>query len=84
MQVTIRPIGNSKGIVLPKPVLAQAGLDSVSHAEMTVEDGAIILRKPSPPVREGWAEAAKALAASGDDSLLMGEFANEGDEDFTW
>ena len=84
MQITIRTIGNSKGVVLPKPLLAQAGLGEAECAEMTVEDGAIILRKAARPPRAGWAEAARALAAEGDDALVMGEFANEADDGLSW
>lgn len=49
--LTIRAIGNSKVIVLPKPVLAQVGLEGASNVAMTVEHGAIILaqaRRASP------------------------------------
>ena len=84
MQVTIRNIGNSKGVVLPKPLLAQAGLGDDQVADLTVEDGAIVLRKAARPLREGWAEAAKALAAEGGDELVMGEFANEADAGLVW
>jgi len=84
IHVTIRPIGNSRGVVLPKPVLAQVGLEDASDVEMTVKDGAIILRKPAESPREGWAEAAKKLAARGDDELVMGEFGNDGDAELAW
>lgn len=84
MHVTIRAIGNSRGVVLPKPILAQAGLEDATDAEMTVENGVILLRKPARPAREGWAEAAKELAAKGDDALVMGEFGNEGDAELVW
>lgn len=84
MHVTIRSIGNSKGVVLPKPVLAQAGLEDATDAEMIVENGVIILRKPAQPAREGWAEAAKQLATNGGDELVMGEFGNEGDAELVW
>jgi antitoxin MazE len=84
MQVTIRTIGNSKGVVLPKPLLAQAGLGDDQTAQMTVEDGAIVLRKASLPPRTGWAEAAKSLAAKGGDELVMGEFGNEADAELAW
>jgi antitoxin MazE len=82
MKVAIRKIGNSQGIVLPKPVLAQAGLED--EAELTVEGGAVVLRKPAPSVRAGWARAAKRLAEQGGDALVMGEFANEGDAERAW
>ncbi len=84
LSVSIRAIGNSKGVVLPKPVLAQVGLDEEAAAEMTVENGAIVLRKPAQPARSGWVEAAKALAAHGEDEPLMGEFANEADAELVW
>ncbi|WP_310462280.1 hypothetical protein [Sphaerotilus sp.] len=32
------------------------------------------------PVREGWAEAARTIAERGEDTLVMGEFSNEGDD----
>jgi antitoxin MazE len=82
MHVSIRPFGNSRGIVIPKPLLTQLGL--VDQADLTVEDGALVIRKPAGPVRAGWADAAKALALQQDDALLLGDFGNEGDEDLQW
>lgn len=84
MQITIRDIGNSKGVLLPKPLLAQAGLDDQSTAEMSLENGAIVLRRPAKAPRTGWAEAARAVAAEGGDELLMGEFGNVGDAELAW
>jgi len=84
MQITIRPIGNSKGVVLPKPLLAQAGLEDQSTADMSVENGAIVLRKSANAPRTGWAEAALAVTAHNDDTLLMGEFGNAGDAELSW
>jgi antitoxin MazE len=84
MDIVIRTIGHSKGVVLPKPVLAQAGLLDADSADLTVADGAIVLRRPSAPARAGWAEAAQALAGRGGDALVMGEFGNAGDAELTW
>ena len=84
MQIAIRNIGNSKGVVLPKPLLAQVGLDEGVVAFVAVENGAIVLRKPVKSVRAGWADAAKAVAAAGEDTLLMGEFDNAADVDLQW
>ena len=82
--VTIRAIGNSKGVVLPKTVLAQAGLEDATDAELLVENGVILLRRATPPVREGWAQAAAQVSAQGGDALVLGEFGNEGDKDLVW
>ena len=82
MKIAIRKMGNSQGVILPKPVLAQLGLES--EAEMSIERDAIVLRKPRTCVREGWAEASKAIAASGDDKLVWPEFGNAGDSELAW
>lgn len=79
MEIAIRTIGNSKGVVLPKPLLTQAGLEGMTTASIEVVSGAIVLRKPVKASRAGWAVAAAALAAHEDDTLLMGEFGNADD-----
>lgn len=84
MEIVIRNIGNSKGVVLPKPLLAQVGLQDSVVAQVVVEGDAIVLRKPVAPVRAGWAKAAKEVAAVGGDSLLLGEFGNAEDADLAW
>ena len=84
VHVSIRQIGNSHGVIIPKPVLAQLGLDSKVGAEMTIEDGALVLRRPAGPARTGWADAARRIAEAGDDELAMGEFGNAEDAEFVW
>lgn len=84
IHVSIRKIGNSHGVVIPKTVLAQVGLDSQVGADMTIEDGALVLRRPAGPARAGWAEAARRIADSGDDGLAMGEFGNAEDAELVW
>ncbi|MEO8594961.1 MAG: AbrB/MazE/SpoVT family DNA-binding domain-containing protein [Candidatus Solibacter sp.] len=84
MHVSIRQIGNSHGIVIPKTVLAQTGLDARAEVAMTIEDGALVLRRLTSPVRTGWTEAARSIAESGDDELVMSEFANTEDSELVW
>ena len=84
IHVNIRQIGNSQGVVIPKPVLAQLGLDPKARVEMTIKDGALVLRRPTSPVRKGWAEAARKIADAGEDELLLGEFGNAGDSELIW
>lgn len=83
MHVIIRQIGNSQGIVIPKPLLAQVGLAG-GVAEMTIEGDALVLRRPARPVRAGWADAARAIAEQGDDAQVMGEFGNQADAEHVW
>jgi antitoxin MazE len=82
MKVTIRRMGNSRGVIIPKPVLAQVGLEG--EAEMVIERNAIVLRKPAANRRAGWAEASRKLADAGGDRLVWPEFGNESDKDLKW
>ena len=82
MLVTIRKLGNSRGILIPKPLLKEAGLSD--QAELHVEGNTLVLRKPTAPPRAGWAEASKKIASAGDDALVWPEFPNEGDSKLTW
>ncbi len=81
MRVAIVSVGNSKGVRLPKAVLAQCGFSG--SAEMEVKDGAIVLRPVATP-RQGWAEAARELARE-HEAPLLGDAPNAFDADeWTW
>ena len=82
MKVAIRRMGNSQGVLIPKPLLAQVGLED--EAEIVIEKDAILLRRPRKKVREGWAEASRNIAAADDDKLVWPEFANDGDTELQW
>jgi len=82
MKTTIRRMGNSRGVIIPKPVLAQLGLQD--EAEMVVEKDCILLRRPEKRAREGWAEASQKIAAEREDKLVWPEFANEADVELQW
>jgi antitoxin MazE len=82
MKTVIRRLGNSQGVIIPKPLLAQAGLED--EAEMVVEKGCIVLRRPQNKVRDGWAEASRKIAGAGEDALAWPEFANEGGAELQW
>jgi antitoxin MazE len=83
MKTSIRKMGNSQGVLIPKPFLAQTGMD-IGEVEMEIENNAIVIRKPQKNVRDGWSEASKAIAAAGDDAPVWPEFANEGDKELKW
>ncbi|MGF6633686.1 AbrB/MazE/SpoVT family DNA-binding domain-containing protein [Paraburkholderia sp. MM6662-R1] len=82
MKTTIRKMGNSQGVLIPKPILAQLGLED--EVDMEVENDALVIRRPQKAVREGWAVASKRVAETGDDALVMGEFGNADDAEITW
>ncbi len=83
MRTAIRKIGNSQGVLIPKLMLTETGLDA--DVDISVENGAIVLR----PVRDrqprgGWADAAREIAAQGDDAPVWPEFSNAEDVDLKW
>ena len=81
MKTTLHRIGNSQGVIIPKPILAQIGLVAGESAmNMSIENDAIVLRKIQTQPRAGWAEESKALALVGDDALIWPEFGNDADE----
>ena len=82
MLTSLRRLGNSQGVIIPKPLLAQIGLDG--EADMRVENGAIVLRPVERSPRQGWAEASRAIAEAAADGLVWDEFANEGDKALRW
>ncbi|WP_420991802.1 AbrB/MazE/SpoVT family DNA-binding domain-containing protein [Cupriavidus sp. 30B13] len=82
MKAMIRRMGNSQGVLIPKPILAQLGLED--EVDMSVENDALVIRKPRKKAREGWAEASQAIATAGDDVLTMGEFGNADDAELAW
>ena len=67
MRTKLVPIGNSKGVRLPKAVLEQCLLRD--EVEMEVKGGQVILRAARRP-RAGWETAFARMARRGDDLLL--------------
>jgi len=82
MEVAIRKMENSQGVLIPKPVLAEIGLDGT--ADLQVRDGVIEIRAVRRNPREGWADDARRLAAQDGDALMWPEVANDGDDALVW
>jgi antitoxin MazE len=82
MEVAIRKMGNSQGVLIPKPILAQVGLEG--SADLQVRDGVIEIRPVRRNPREGWDKDARRLTAEGGDGLVWPELANEGDDELVW
>ena len=83
MKTTLRKMGNSIGVIIPKPFLTELGL-GFDEVDMTVEDHAIVIRKPTKDARVGWAQASIELAANDHDQQQWPSFANHASEDVTW
>lgn len=69
MKTKIVKIGNSRGIRIPKPLIAQAGIQE--DVDLSLEENRLVIVSADHP-RSGWVEAFRAMAAKGDDALLDG------------
>lgn len=65
LQSTLRKMGNSTGMILPKAILDQLGLVCGAKVELRVVDGAVVAEPVKRKVREGWEEDAKRIGAAG-------------------
>lgn len=84
MRSVVRKMGNSSGIIIPKPVLAALGARPGDPVEVSNEDDRIVIVPLRRTARAGWADDAKAIAEAADDVLVWPEFGNEGDDELTW
>ena len=67
MKADLIAIGNSKGIIIPAPVLKSLNIQD--KLEMEVRQDTMLLRNASP--RTKWEAAFQAMAAHKDDQLLI-------------
>jgi antitoxin MazE len=86
MQTALRKIGNSTGMILPKPLLQALGVECGAKMELALDNGRVIATPVKRKVREGWEEAAKIIGAlpltdEEQDWLNAG---CEADEDWEW
>jgi len=82
MKTKLVPIGNSRGVRIPKPLLEQAGLED--DVELRVVEGGIMVRSVGVR-RAGWAEAAEKVRERGEDGLLDAPVPTDFDEaEWNW
>jgi antitoxin MazE len=84
MLSAVRKFGNSAGIIIPKPLLAEMGAQAGDSVNLRIEEGRIIIERVVDAVRKGWAADAQRLAADGDDGLTWPEFDNDEDTNLAW
>jgi antitoxin MazE len=84
MRAALRKMGNSSGVIIPKPLLQQIGVEPGDDLDLSLKEGQIVLSPVKRSPRQGWAESAKKIAEAGDDSLVWPEFSNQDDESLKW
>jgi antitoxin MazE len=80
MEVKLVPVGNSRGIRIPKALIEQCGLGD--RVELYVEHDRLIIA-PHRRLREGWKESF-AQSAPSDEVLLEGVSNRFDEEEWTW
>lgn len=68
MEISVIPIGNSKGIRLTKALLERYNI--TDKVELVLEKSYIVLKPKSAP-RKGWEKAFQKMHQNGDDKLLV-------------
>ena len=83
MQTSLRKMGNSTGLIVPRAMLVAIGARSGAAMEIRVEDGKLIATPVASPIRQGWTAAAAALGDEAPNDDWHG-FGNQEDADLTW
>lgn len=86
MQTALRKMGNSTGMILPKPILKLLGVESGASMELVVEDGRVIATPVRNGVRQGWEADAERIGSEPLDAESREWLAhgNEHDEQLQW
>lgn len=86
MQTALRKMGNSTGMILPKPILKLLGVESGAAMELVVEDGRVIATPIRTGVRQGWEADAERIGSESLDpeSDAWLSFGNGHDEQLEW
>lgn len=84
MRASVRRLGNSSGVIIPKAILSGVGIEVGDDLDLFVDDGRIGLAPLKQHPRAGWAEASKRIAVAGDGCLVWPEFGNADDKELEW
>ncbi|GGE19247.1 hypothetical protein GCM10011390_43080 [Aureimonas endophytica] len=79
----VKKFGNSAGILIPKPILAQIGARAGDKVDMRIEGNRIVIERVVAAPRAGWAEDAESLAAEELDSDWL-DLPGEEDDSQPW
>lgn len=80
MKTAIRRMGNSHGIIIPKPLLAELGVGPDDPVDIRVKKGRIVIEPIKKQPRAGWTGESKAIHAAGEDRVTWLEFPTDDDK----
>ena len=74
MKSQVRKVGNSHGVIIPKPLLDEIGIADGDVVNLKVnKKGRIVLSPVRTEARAGWAADSKALAQTGETGRVWPE-----------
>ena len=82
MKASVIPIGNSKGIRIPKAILKQCEIGR--EVELEVLDKKIIISPAKRTPRHDWENAFREMAKRNDDQLLIADDLDLDLKDWEW
>lgn len=82
MEVSIIPIGNSKGIRIPKSILQQLNIHE--KVELLVHNKEILIKPINEKPRVGWSDEFFKMHNNGDDKLLIPDIENQDSFEWEW
>ena len=84
MKTAIRKMGNSQGVLIPKPLLSEIGAKAGDRVDVAVKNGKIVIAPLEDDPRVAWAEECRAIVEAGEDGLEWPEFGNDDDKHLVW
>ncbi len=79
MKTLIRKMGNSQGVLIPKPLLEQIGVATGDAVDLKISKKGKLVIAPLPrDPRAVWGDECRLLAAAGEFGLLRGGKGRDG------
>ena len=82
MKATVVPIGNSKGIRIPKTVLEECKIED--EVLIQVEGETILIKPLKHKPRRNWEKAFRKMHEQNEDSLILDDLLDAGTLDWEW
>jgi len=82
MKTTIIPIGNSRGVRIPKAVLEQCHIEK--EAIMEVQKGAIVIKPARKESRKDWDADFKQMKKLKEDNLIISDNIDPAMKEWEW
>ncbi|MBN2547044.1 MAG: AbrB/MazE/SpoVT family DNA-binding domain-containing protein [Spirochaetes bacterium] len=82
MKLNVVPIGNSKGIRLPKDILNQCRIEN--EVDLEIEDGKLIITPVKLRSRKNWDSKFKEMKKNNDDKLIIDDNIDLDMENWEW